>query len=158
MNELIFQRLFSLEGKIAIVTDSGRNSSKEVAPLLASAGAAVVVADREAEHIEPIVEKIVTEGGKAMAVATNVEVESSVVSLFDQVATVWGVPNIVVNCAAMNNNGPFTEFTAIAWDEVMSVDLKSVFFCMREARSSRSGWEDHRVPYRAMDAGFFLAL
>jgi NAD(P)-dependent dehydrogenase (short-subunit alcohol dehydrogenase family) len=133
MNELIFQRLFALEGKIAVVTDSGRNSSNDVARLLASAGAAVVVADRETEHVQPIVEQIISEGGKAMGVATNVEIESSVVSLFNQVATVWGVPNIVVNCAAMNNNGPFTEFTAIAWDEVMSVNLKSVFFCMREA-------------------------
>ncbi len=61
------------------------------------------------------------------------ESESSVVTLFDQVRTTWGSPDIVVNCAAMTNNGPLVDVTGADWDEVLSVNLKSVFFCVREA-------------------------
>lgn len=133
MNQNLLQQLFGLEGKLAVVTDSGRNSSVDVAPMLAAAGARVVVADREAADVDPIVERIVAAGGEASGIVTDVENEASVVGLFDAVAAKWGSPDIVVNCAAMTNNQPLTDFTEAAWDELMSIDLKSVFFCMREA-------------------------
>jgi choline dehydrogenase len=133
MNPQTLQRLFGIEGRIAVVTDSGCNSSADVALLLADAGAAVVVADRHAAQMQPIVDRINASDGKALAIVTNVESESSVMALFEQVKAIWGSPDIVVNCAAMTNNAPLTEFTEAAWDEVMSVDLKSVFLCMREA-------------------------
>lgn len=133
MNTATLQRLFGIEGKIAVVTDSGRNSSVDVAPLLAEAGATVVVADKVSVDVQAVVAKITSAGGKAVGIATDVENEAAVVALFAQVTATHGSPDIVVNCAAMNNNGPITAFTGAAWDEVMSVDLKSVFFCMREA-------------------------
>jgi NAD(P)-dependent dehydrogenase (short-subunit alcohol dehydrogenase family) len=133
MNSELLQKLFAIEGKLAIVTDSGRNSSVDVAPVLAAAGARVVVADKQKSDVDPIVEQIVAAGGRAMGVVADVEDEESVVELFQGVRAVWGSPDIVANCAAMTNNKPLTEFTGAAWDEVMSIDLRSVFFCMREA-------------------------
>ena len=133
MTATVLQQLFGIEGKTAVVTDSGGNSSSDIAPVLAAAGARVVVADKDPAKLQAIVEQIAAAGGQAKAIATDVESEAAVVSLFNQVAETWGGPDIVVNCAAMTNNGPLTEFTEAAWDEVMSVDLKSVFFCMREA-------------------------
>jgi NAD(P)-dependent dehydrogenase (short-subunit alcohol dehydrogenase family) len=133
MNEELLKRLFAIGGRIAVVTDSGGNSSRDIAPLLAAAGAAVVIADNEHAAAQSLVEQIVGAGGKALAVTTNVEDEASVVALFETVVAGWGSPDIVVNCAAMANNGPLTDFTAADWDEVLSVNLKSVFFCMREA-------------------------
>ena len=136
MNDQTLEKLFGIEGKIAVVTDSGRNSSADIAPVLADAGATVVVADRQVDLVEPIVEQITAAGGKALGIVTDVEREDSVVELFARVRATWGCPDIVVNCAAMTNNGPLTDFTAAAWDEVQSVDLKSVFFCMRETIKS----------------------
>jgi NAD(P)-dependent dehydrogenase (short-subunit alcohol dehydrogenase family) len=133
MTQQTLQRLFGIEGKIAVVTDSGRNASADVAPLLAEAGALVVLADKEPEQTQAIVDQIIAAGGKAFALITNVENEASVMALFQQVTASWGAPDIVVNCAAMTNNAPLTDFTEAAWDEVLSIDLKSVFFCMREA-------------------------
>jgi NAD(P)-dependent dehydrogenase (short-subunit alcohol dehydrogenase family) len=115
------------------VTDSGCNSSAEIAQLLADAGAIVVVADRDPAHCQSIVGQIKASGGEAAAIATDVEDESSVAQLFERVRTTWNGFDIVVNCTAMTNNGPLTEFTSAAWDALMSVDLRSVFFCMREA-------------------------
>lgn len=133
MDQQVLQRLFAIEGKIAVVTDSGRNASADVAPVLAAAGAKVVLADQDGTLMDPIVAQISASGGEVMAIETDVESQASVIRLFDKVSTTWGSPDIVVNCAAMTNNGPLTEFTESEWDEVMSVDLKAVFFCMREA-------------------------
>ncbi len=146
MNSSVLQRLFGIEGKIAVVTDSGCNSSVDVARLLAQAGAKLVVADRELGPLQSIVAEIGAAGGVATAIETHVEREASVVSLFDRVAADLGTPDIVVNCAAMSNCGPLTEFTEQDWEEVMSVDLKSVFFCMREAiRHMRSAGRGGRI-------------
>jgi NAD(P)-dependent dehydrogenase (short-subunit alcohol dehydrogenase family) len=132
VNEKILSQLFGIEGKIAVVTDSGANSSTHVALLLAEAGAAVVVADSNHPLAQPIVEQISAAGGTAMSVVTDVEDEASGAGLFDAVKNAWGSPDIVVNCAAMTNNGPLTEVTAADWNEVLSVNLKSVFFFMRK--------------------------
>lgn len=133
MNTEALQRLFGIEGKVAVVTDSGGNSGSDVARVLAAAGAKVVIADTDSDGMQAIVDQIGAAGGEGIAVATNVESEASVLALFDQVERVWGAPDIVANCAAMTNCRPLTEFTESAWDEVISLDLKSVFFCMREA-------------------------
>src|SRR5581483_11883513 len=133
MNPDGLQRLFRIEGKIAVVTDSGGNSGLDVARVLAEAGAKVIVADQDAVRLQSIVAAIVAAGHSASAIETNVESEASVVALFYRKKAEVGSPDIVVNCAAMTNCGPLTDFTERAWDEVMSVDLKSVFFCMREA-------------------------
>ena len=133
MTTTVLERLFGISGKIAVVTDKGHNSSVDIAPVLAEAGARVAIADHSAARVQPVVDSILSAGGEAIAIEADVEREASVISLFDQIQATWGVPDIVVNCAAMTNNAPLTDFSEQAWDEVMSIDLKSVFFCMREA-------------------------
>jgi NAD(P)-dependent dehydrogenase (short-subunit alcohol dehydrogenase family) len=93
----------------------------------------VVIADKQAGPLQRLAGQIVASGGEAMAIVTDVESEAEVLALFNRVEEVWGSAEIVVNCAAMTNVRPLTEFTESAWEEVMSVDLKSVFLCMREA-------------------------
>jgi NAD(P)-dependent dehydrogenase (short-subunit alcohol dehydrogenase family) len=133
MTTTVLERLFGIRGKVAVVTDKGCNSSIDIAPVLAEAGARVVIASHSAAHMQPAIDEILSVGAEAIGIEADVENEASVVALFDQVEAAWGSPDIVVNCAAMTNNGPLTEFSEAAWDEVMSIDLKAVFFCIREA-------------------------
>jgi 3-oxoacyl-[acyl-carrier protein] reductase len=133
MDSAVLQRLFGIDGKIAVVTDSGGNSALDVALVLAAAGARLVVADKQPELVERIVGQLVAAGREVMGVVTDVECEAAVIRLFDRVEADWGSPDIAVNCAAMHDSRPLAEFTESAWDAVLSVDLKSVFFCMREA-------------------------
>lgn len=123
-----WQQLFGLEGMTAVVTDSGRNSSVEVATLLAEAGARVVLADRK-----DVLEGVVERSCQWVAMPTDVESEDQVVALFDSVASAFGCPDILVNCAAMNANGALAALPLEVWDDVQSVNLRSVFLCMREA-------------------------
>ena len=133
MNVTTLQALFGIAGKLAVVTDSGAMSSREVAPILAAAGAKIVLADRSEADMAPIAAQIRAEGGEAEMIVVDVENEAAVTALFNQVKCSHGSPDIVVNCAAMTNNGPLLDFTEAQWDEVISLDLKSVFFCVREA-------------------------
>jgi NAD(P)-dependent dehydrogenase (short-subunit alcohol dehydrogenase family) len=96
MSSTVLQRLFAIEGKIAVVTDSGGNSGVDVARVLARAGAKIVVADKEAAHLRAIVAEIVAAGGAATAIETNVESEASVVSLFEQVRAQLGTPGFLL--------------------------------------------------------------
>ena len=127
------EQLFSIKGKLAIVTDSGGLASKEVGPVLADAGATVVIADRDTASAAAIVEQIKAAGGEAQAIPTDVEKEAEVVALFHQLRKQYGRCDILVNCAGLNANQPLTETTTEIWDEVQSVNLRSTFFCMREA-------------------------
>lgn len=145
MRPTVLDRLFGIVGKIAVVTDSGGNSSIDVAQVLTEAGAKVIVADKYPEQLQSLVMQL-TAFGDIRGIETNVENEASVVSLFEKVKSDMGTPDIVVNCAGMTNCGPLTEFTEQTWDEVMSVDLKSVFFCMREAiRHMKAGGRGGRI-------------
>src|SRR6516164_520512 len=101
MTTTVLGRLFGISGKIAVVTDKGCNSSIDIAPVLAEAGARVVIADQRAENMQPAIDKILSVGGEAVAIEADVESEASVIALFDQVKATWGTPDIVVNCAAM---------------------------------------------------------
>ena len=146
MNTDALQRMFGIEGKIAVITDSGCNLGPDVAAVLAAAGAKVIIADLASVELHSVVDRINAGGASAVSVATDVEDEGSVVALFNRVARDLGIPDIVVNCAAMNNCQPLTEFTESAWDEVISMDLKSVFFCMREAiRQMKAGARGGRI-------------
>lgn len=127
-----WQQLFGLQGKLALVTDSGGNSGADVARLLAEVGATVVLADLDEASIEGVARDIRDSGGRALAVKTDVESETSVRALFERVVEAFGSPDILVNCAAMNANRPLADMPAATWDEVQSVNLRSVFLCMRE--------------------------
>jgi NAD(P)-dependent dehydrogenase (short-subunit alcohol dehydrogenase family) len=127
------RQLFGIEGKIAVITDSGGLSSKDVGPVLADAGAAVIVADSDTQSANAIVEQIKSTGGQAQALATNIEKEAEVVALFERVRKEHGRCDILVNCAGVNANQPITDTTTAVWDEVYSVNARATFLCMREA-------------------------
>ena len=58
------QQLYGIEGKIAVITDSGGLSSKDVGPVLADAGATVIIADRDTASANAIVEQVRAAGGQ----------------------------------------------------------------------------------------------
>jgi 3-oxoacyl-[acyl-carrier protein] reductase len=146
MPSATLQDLFGIAGKLAVVTDSGAMSSRDVAPVLATAGAKIILADKQEADMAPIVAQIRQAGGDAEATILDVENEAAVIAFFGQIKASHGSPDIVVNCAAMTNNGPLLDFTETQWDEVMSLDLKSIFFCMREAiRVMREGGNGGRI-------------
>lgn len=138
--------LFTLKDKVAILTDVGGTGSKEIAQLLADAGAHVVIADRELALAKATAAEIVAVGGVAVALEADIESERSVTALFQDVANAAGRLDILVNCAGMTGRRPLAEITLEQWDALHSVNLRATFLCVREAvKRMREGGRGGRI-------------
>ena len=122
----------SLEGKVAIVTGSGRGIGQAIAIALASKGADIAVAD-----VNPEVEKTVSEvqqlGRRAIGVITDITNREQVGNLVNRTVKELGTIDILVNNAGILRAGPFLELTEETWDKVMDTNLKGYFLCSQAA-------------------------
>ncbi len=116
-----------LEGKCAVVTGGASGIGRAIAIAFAAEGANVTVVDRASE--EKLAE---IAGGRVAARRVDVANENEVIDLFQAVAKAGGV-DILVNCAGILIEKPLLETTAQDFDRLMSVNLKGVFLCGREA-------------------------
>jgi NAD(P)-dependent dehydrogenase (short-subunit alcohol dehydrogenase family) len=123
----------TLGGKVAIVTGASRGIGRAVAHLFASEGASVTLASRNAPALQSHAREIIASGGHALAVATNVADEASVVELFERSHATFGPVDILVNSAGAVVNVPVAETTAADFDTVLGVNLRGTFLCCREA-------------------------
>ena len=121
--------LFDLKEKIAIVTGGNRGIGFAVASGLAKAGAAVVIANRNADAGQKAAEVIRHKGFRATAIPTDVSSKSSVQSLVDAVLQEFSRIDILVNSAGVIDRGPVEDFSEKQYDYIMDINLKGLFFC-----------------------------
>lgn len=98
-------KLFDLNGKVAIVTGAGDGIGKGCAQILASAGAAVVVSDIDFNKAENVAQNIVSQGGKAIASACNALNFDDLQNTVDSAVSKFGTVNILVNNAGLGGGG-----------------------------------------------------
>jgi NAD(P)-dependent dehydrogenase (short-subunit alcohol dehydrogenase family) len=125
--------LFSLDGKIALVTGASSGLGYRFARVLAAHGAKVVVAARRTDRLEELVREIEKDGGVAAAVEMDVAVHDTISSSFDEVVEAFGVPNILVNNAGIARRGLVVDFSPEDWRDIMQVNLDGVWFVAQEA-------------------------
>ena len=127
---------FGMEGKVAVVTGSGRGLGKAMAKALAAAGAHVVTAARTPEQIEATVAEIEAEGGSAIAVPTDVTKSDQVDALVARAVERFGRLDVMIANAG-GGGGPqdaeFWEYPDDAFDMVLATNLKSAFYSGRAA-------------------------
>lgn len=120
-----------LEGKVAIVTGGSRGIGRAIAVALAHEGASVVVNYvSAAAAAEEVVRAI---GERACAVQADVKDLSHHTRLTEAAVTRFGGLDILVNNAGMARRQPFLEATPAAWEEVIGVNLKGVYFLSQTA-------------------------
>ncbi|MFT6552052.1 MAG: NAD(P)-dependent dehydrogenase (short-subunit alcohol dehydrogenase family) [Zhongshania marina] len=132
MNEAVLKSL-DLSGQIALVTGASSGLGAHFAKVLAQAGATVVAAARRVDRLETLVSDIDAAGGKAMAVAMDVNDNSSVVAAFAQVQASLGTVTILVNNAGVADPSRFVDSTEEKWDFTVDTNLKAVWRVSREA-------------------------
>ena len=115
------------EGRVAIVTGAGQGIGEGVAKRLAQAGAYVVVADIKQETAQKVVDEITEAGGTAIAVAGDCGMKADADRIVQTAIDKWGTVDILVNNAGITRDAIFYKMTEQQWDDVMRVNLKSMF-------------------------------
>jgi NAD(P)-dependent dehydrogenase (short-subunit alcohol dehydrogenase family) len=116
--------LFSLAGRVAVVTGGSSGIGEGMAAALAGAGAAVVLIARDAERLESAVKGL---PGEASWVSADLADRASVERAADEAGEAFGAPDVLVNCAGINLRPPFGSLSAADWDLTMAVNLTAPF-------------------------------
>ena len=120
--------LFSLEGKVALITGASKGIGEAIARNYANMGAKVVINSRKQEAVDAVANAINTEGGTAIGVAGQVGNMEDCQKLFDATMSAFGRIDIVVNNAATNPVfGPVENTDVSVFDKIMNVNVKAPF-------------------------------
>jgi NAD(P)-dependent dehydrogenase (short-subunit alcohol dehydrogenase family) len=124
---------FSLEGKVALVTGGSRGIGEATALTLARAGADVAVTSRKLPDLERVADEVRKLGRKAYAVEAHIGRIDQLQPLVDGVVSELGRLDVLVNNAGTNFFSPAIDMDEAAWDSVMNLDLKGLFFLSQAA-------------------------
>ena len=123
--------LFSLEGRVALVTGASNGIGRRMAETLAAAGARVIVLARRQALLDDVVAGIRCEGGKAHALAADLLDLNGIEALHARASEAFGEPDILVNAAGVNLRLPATEYTPEQWNHTLTLNLSVPFFLAR---------------------------
>ena len=119
--------LFSLTGRVAMVTGGSSGIGAGMATALARAGAQVVLVARDAGRLDSAAAALRAHGGQASAISADLADRTGLERAADEAAAAFGPPDILVNCAGINLRPPLNSLTAADWDLTMAVNLTAPF-------------------------------
>lgn len=124
---------FALDGKVALVTGASSGFGSHFAPLLAQAGAKVVLGARRTDMIQAEADKIIAAGGEAIAVTMDVTDSGSVAAALDEAEQAFGVITIVINNAGITIPKLLLDLSDDDWNKVIDTNLTGVAYVTRES-------------------------
>ncbi|PYC85841.1 beta-ketoacyl-ACP reductase [Streptomyces tateyamensis] len=117
--------------QVAVVTGAARGIGAATALRLAADGYAVAVVDLEESAGRETVEKIIANGGRALAVGADVSDEAQVEAAVARIAAELGAPVVLVNNAGVLRDNLLFKMSAADWDTVLNVHLRGAFLMTR---------------------------
>lgn len=132
--------LFSIEGRVALVTGGNSGLGRAIAMAFRDAGARVAVAGRRADRNATVATEL---GADCIAVELDVEDEPSVERGVKGVVDRLGHLDVLVNCAGMVRRASIMALDRACWDQILATNLTGAFLCTKHAAqimaSQRSG-------------------
>lgn len=125
--------MFSLKGRVALVTGASSGLGVQFAKALADNGAAVALVARRADRLKSLKDEIEGKGGRAVVIEADVTDHAAVARAFDAVEKAFGTVTILVNNAGIAHGGRAVEMPPEEWRKVLSTNLDAVFFWAQEA-------------------------
>ncbi|KAK2805852.1 hypothetical protein FQN51_008626 [Onygenales sp. PD_10] len=124
--------LFSLEGKTALVTGGTRGIGRAMALALAEAGADIILVQRDESNTSTRDEIVSRTGRKASIYVAELSNRESVAGIIPAIVRDGRQVEILLNCAGVQRRHPSERFPDEDWDEVLQINLTSVFTLCRE--------------------------
>lgn len=123
-----------IDRKVALVTGAGRGIGRAIAEALARDGYAVAVNySRSEAAANEVVEELRRRGAEAVAVKADVADAAEVKNMFKTVTEQLGPVSVLVCNAGITRDNLLMRMKESEWDEVVSTDLNSLFYCAKEA-------------------------
>ncbi|WP_327406796.1 SDR family oxidoreductase [Streptomyces sp. NBC_01288] len=117
--------LFSLDGRVAVVTGGSSGIGRAAAGALARAGASVVVVARKERELTVTVDELTAAGCRAAWVSADLSTRGGIRAAAEAAAAVFGEPDILVNSAGINLRPPMGELSEEVWDTTMALNLEA---------------------------------
>jgi NAD(P)-dependent dehydrogenase (short-subunit alcohol dehydrogenase family) len=125
--------LFSLDGRVALVTGASSGLGLRFAEVLAANGAAVALVARRGDRLAALKARIEAAGCRAVAITADVLDHAAMSRAFAEAEEALGTVTVLVNNAGIAHSGRALELTAEEWRKVLATDLDAVFFWAQEA-------------------------
>jgi NAD(P)-dependent dehydrogenase (short-subunit alcohol dehydrogenase family) len=119
--------LFSLDGKVAVVTGGSSGIGRAIGEALARAGASVVIVARREAELAAAVADLEAYGCRAAWVSADLSSREGVRAAAEEIVKPFGEPDILVNSAGINLRPPMGELDDDVWDATMAVNLEAPF-------------------------------
>ncbi len=116
----------NIKEKVIVITGASSGMGEAAAKHLANLGAAVVLGARRADRIEKLAKEIQKNGGKALAIVTDVTQRDQVKNLVDSTVEKFGRIDVILNNAGIMPLSPIDRLNVDEWDKMIDVNIKGV--------------------------------
>lgn len=118
----------NIEGKVVVITGASSGLGKSTARMLSAEGAKVVLGARRAERIQSLADELTKNGGKALALTTDVTNAAQVKKLVDTAVEKYGRVDVVINNAGVMPHSPLERLKIDDWNQMIDVNIKGVLY------------------------------
>jgi NAD(P)-dependent dehydrogenase (short-subunit alcohol dehydrogenase family) len=148
----VLQELFSIRGKVAVVTGGTRGIGLMIAEAYVRAGAKVYVSSRKADVVAETVEQL-SALGECIGIPADLSTEAECRRLADEVSRREDKVHVLVNNAGATWGAPMDEYDDAAWDRVIDLNVKGVFHLTRFLRPQLEAASAPDDPARVINIG-----
>jgi len=125
----------TFSGRVALVTGASQGIGRACAVRLAKSGATVVVAARNQQKLDEVVQEINAAGGLAAPFVLDVSNEDQIKTVFKAAITQFGKIDILVNNAGITHDQLVMRMKRADWDSVINTNLTSAYLCTQQVIS-----------------------
>ena len=126
------KELFSLEGRVALVTGGSRGLGLQMAEALGEMGCKLAITARKADKLAEAKAHLEIQGYEVLTVVNDLSKTEQIPAMVEQVLQRFGTIDILVNNAGATWNAPAEDYPDEAWHKVMGLNVDAVFFLSRE--------------------------
>ena len=129
-----FYKKLDISGKNVAITGAAGSIGSKVAFEMAELGANIALVDINSEGLKNILDKIKNNKDENIIIKSDLTKPDEVRNAFQSISKSWGSIDVLINCIGTFGSGKEAEnLNEFDWDKDIDINLKSVFFCCKEA-------------------------